>query len=178
MNNTPTIPEKADMSRPGFKGYQLEKNTSSKKFGKCPIHYILEEDQDKAKTSLILNPKEQWSQSPTEALLCAFKQLTGVNDRELAQEIINRAISAMPLSNGKEHNTNVIYQSLSDVGPKDSFEAKLCAQSTSLYAQGMAYLSRAEKTDMLPHAEFYIRSATKLLRLHNETIEMLARYRR
>ena len=47
MNNTPTIPEKADMSRPGFKGYQLEQNSSSKKFGKCPIQYVLEGDQEK-----------------------------------------------------------------------------------------------------------------------------------
>lgn len=178
MNNPPSIPEQNHVDRPGFKGHSLEKNFSTKKFGKCPMHYILEEGMDKTLPTLILNPKEQWNSSPVEALQSAFKQLTSTDDRELAKEIIDRAVLAMPATHGKEHNTNVIYQSLSDFEPKDSLEAKLCAQCTSLYAQGMAYLSRAEKTEMLPHAEFYIRSATKLLRLHNETIEMLARYRR
>ena len=124
MNNTPTIPEKADMSRPGFKGYQLEQNFSSKKFGKCPIQYILEGDQEKPRASIILNPNEQWCQSPAEALQCALTRITGTDDKDLAKEIIDRAISAMPMANGKEHNTNVVYQSLSDCEPKDSLEAK------------------------------------------------------
>jgi hypothetical protein len=59
MNNTPTIPEKADMSRPGFKGYQLQQSSSSKKFGKCPIQYVLEGDQEKPRASIILNPKRR-----------------------------------------------------------------------------------------------------------------------
>ena len=94
MNNTPTIPEKADMSRPGFKGYQLEQNSSSKKFGKCPIQYILEGDQEKPRASIILNPNEQWCQSPAEALQCALTRITGTDDKDLAKDIIDRAISA------------------------------------------------------------------------------------
>lgn len=33
MNNTPTIKEKADMTHPGFKGYQIEQNSSSRNLG-------------------------------------------------------------------------------------------------------------------------------------------------
>ncbi len=178
MNNTPTIPEKADMSRPGFKGYQIEQNSSSKKFGKCPIQFVLEGGQEKPRASIILNPKEQWCQSPAEALQCALTRITGTDDQDLAKDIIDRAIFAMPMANGKEHNTNVVYQSLSDCEPKDSLEAKLCAQCTALYAQGMQYLSRVEKSDMMCQIEFNMKCAIKLLRLHNETTEALARYRR
>ena len=132
MNNTPTIPEKADMSRPGFKGYQLEQNFSSKKFGKCPIQYVLEGDQEKPRASIILNPNEQWCPSPAEALQCALTRITGTDDKDLAKDIIDRAISAMPMANGKEHNTNVVYQSLSDCEPKDSLEANF-ARNVLLY---------------------------------------------
>ena len=59
-----------------------------------------------------------------------------------------------------------------------SLEAKLCAQCTALYAQGMQYLSRVEKSDMMCQIEFNMKCAIKLLRLHNETTEALARYRR
>ena len=83
--------------------------TSAKKFGKCPIQYILEGDQEKPRTFIILNPNEQWCQSPVEALQCALTRITGTDDNDLAKEIIDRAISAMPMANGKEHNTNVVY---------------------------------------------------------------------
>jgi hypothetical protein len=113
MNNTLSVPEKADMSRPGFKGYQIEQNSSSKKFGKCPIQFVLEGGQEKPRSSIILNPNEQWCQSPAEALQCALTRITGTDDQDLAKDIIDRAISAMPMVNGKEHNTNVVYLSTS-----------------------------------------------------------------
>lgn len=177
MENTPKL-SKNNVPRPGFKAYELEKSFSSDKFGKCPIQFVLNQNEDKIQSSIIFNPKEQWNQSPIEAMQCALNRLTGTHDQDVAQEIIDRAVSAMPLTHGKDHNTNVVYQSLSDYEPKDSTEARLCAQSTALYAQGMQYLSRAEKNDMMCHAEFYMKCAIKLLRLHNETVEALARYRR
>lgn len=96
----------------------------------------------------------------------------------VAMEIINRAVSAMPQTHGKEYNTNVVYQSLTNAEPKDAMEATLCAQSVALYAQGMQYLAQAGKTEVLYQAEFSIKCAIKLLRLNNETTEALARYRR
>lgn len=72
----------------------------------------------------------------------------------------------------------MIYQSLSECEPKDAIESKLCAQSAALYAQGMHYLSRAENTNILHQIDFFMKNAIKLLRLHNETVETLARYRR
>ena len=42
----------------------------------------------------------------------------------------------------------------------------------------MRYLNKANQADMLWYAEFYMKSALKLLRLHNETVETLNRYKR
>jgi hypothetical protein len=175
MPKTPVVKES---NRPGFKQYEFDNTFSDDKFGKCPIQCVHPKPNEKALPSIIFNPKCQWSDSPIEAMQCALNQLTGTHDQDVAIEIIDRAVSAMPSTHRQDYNTNVIYQSLSDCEPKDAIEAKLCAQSTTLYAQGMQYLSRAEKADMLNQAEFYMKSAIKLLRLHNETVEALSRYRR
>lgn len=167
-----------NVSKDGFQTHEIDNNFSEDKFGKCPLHFALHGDSEETSYSLSFNPNQNWNESPQEALKSALKQLTGTDDQILAEEIIGRAVTAMPLTQGKEQNTNSIYQSLADIEPKDTFEAKLTAQSTSLYAQGMQYLARAEKADMMCHAEFYLKYGIKLLRLHNETIETLARYRR
>ena len=50
---------------------------------------------------------------------------------------------------------------------------------TGLNAKGMRYLARAENDEnWLCHTESSIKMAVKLLRLKNETIETLMRYRR
>lgn len=175
MSKLPVVKES---NRPGFKQYEFDNEFSDDKFGKCPIQCVHPKPNEKTLPSIIFNPKRQWSDSPIEAMQSALNQLTGTHDQDVAIEIIDRAVSAMPLTHRQDYNTNVIYQSLSDCEPKDAIEAKLCAQSTTLYAQGMQYLSRAEKADMLHQADFYMKSAIKLLRLHNETVEALSRYRR
>lgn len=157
---------------------QIENRSIQREFGKCPMRFSFDEDKDGILKVRSFNPNQEWNESPAEALKSALKQLTGTEDQDVAQEIIDRAVSAMPLTHDLDHNTNIIYQSLTDAEPKDAFEARLSVQSTSLYAQGMQYLSRAEKANMMCQAEFFLKSAIKLLRLHNETIDTLARYRR
>ena len=99
-------------------------------------------------------------------------------DSEIAAEIMHRGRMAMPNKDFVEYNTNIVLQSLADSAPKDATEAKLCLQSTVLYAQGMQYLSQANACNRIDHGEYYMKSAIKLLRLHNETIEVLSKYRR
>lgn len=166
------------ISRDGFKSFELDEKFSQTKFGKCPIQFVFNGDDDTQPPSIVFNPKQQWDESPIEALKSALKILTGTEDQKATEEVINRAVSAMPQTHSQEHNTNVIYQSLANTEPTDVIEAMLYAKSTALYAQGMEYLCRAEKADGLCQAEFYMKSAIKLLRLHNETVEALTRYRR
>lgn len=161
-----------------FKKFEIDNDFSVEKFGKCPLHLTQKTVDSSIKNSIMVNPNQEWEGSPIEVMKEALYQLTGAQDLDVAHEIIDRAVTAMPLTHGKEHNTNVVYQSLTNAEVKDTLEAKLCAQSSTLYAQGMHYLSRAEKTELLYQAEYFMKCAIKLLRLHNETIETLARYRR
>lgn len=105
-----------------------------------------------------------------------FKKITGTTESELGFSILESARHALP---GNEIiAANNAIQALVDEKPQNAVEARLIAQQNALFFQGMAYLSRAENSNMLPHTELYLKSAVKLLRLHNETIEALCRYRR
>lgn len=135
--------------------------------GKCPVRFIERE-------------KFTWD----EALLRdhnsseeAIKDLTGTTDITLATEISFKGTSAIAEEKGGR-KANIAAQALADNPPQDSTEARLTLQANALYSQGMAYLNRAEQNNMIPQCEFYIKNAMKLLRLHNETVEALSKYRR
>ncbi len=105
--------------------------------------------------------------------------VVGVKDFDLARHILTRGVIAVKTStSSSEDKLNVILQSLNDMKPKDSVEASLITKATALYSQGMSYLSKLEDAKCLEHMQCYGNLATKLLRLHNETIEALSRYRR
>jgi hypothetical protein len=69
-------------------------------------------------------------------------------------------------------------KTLQEEKPKDSTEMRLILQAHALFTQGMKNLARAEEAELPYHAELRMKFAMKVLRLHNETIEMLNRYRR
>lgn len=138
--------------------------------GKCPIRVIERNGEILWDSSIFREPNSN--------IYDTLKKLTATTDSEIAAEIMCKGSNAMPNKSEFGRNTNIVLQSLADSEPKDATEARFCAQSTVLYSQGMQYLSRAEGADMLCHKEFYMKCAIKLLRLHNETIEALNKYRR
>jgi len=105
-------------------------------------------------------------------------ELVGTKYETYALEIINRGLAAMPVGKDRDEIIGPVVQALLDAKPKEPMEARLLLQAHALYAQGMKYLSRAESQDMIPQAEHFMKFAIKLLRLHNETIEALNKYRR
>lgn len=107
-----------------------------------------------------------------------LKSVMGVKDPELAWQILNAGVSALKPMCGEKDSFNVVLQSMHDMQPKDAIEARLAVQVSALFAHGLANLRRAESADMMCHADHYSNKAIKLLRLHNETIEALNRYRR
>lgn len=155
----------------------LKRNTKSKK--PCVFQVTCVEPDSKGETegknrrlgdSL---PKE-----PTGLIAGDFAALVGTVNVALADEVISRGADAMPQNRNRAHNLNVQLQSLNDLEPQDVIEARLVAQMTVLHAQGMEYLRKAENSEMLCHLEAYQKVAIKLLRLQNETIDTLMRYRR
>ncbi len=107
-----------------------------------------------------------------------YNQLAGVKDSELAQHIVRTGVQAIKSFDPNGEHVNIILQSLHDMKPKDSVEASLITQAAALHSHGMTYLWRADKAERYEHMQHYGNLATKFLRLHNETIEALSRYRR
>lgn len=137
--------------------------------GKCPIRYFEKDGKIDWNNTIV----REFFSSASDAL----KSLTATTDPELAFEIIGRGMEAIP-ENNIVKKANIATQSLADSAPRNATEARLCMQETVLYAQGMQYLIRAESENMIPQCEHYMKNAIKLLRLHNETVEALAKYRR
>ena len=146
--------------------------------GKCPIRVQLNQTKKGIKTSVQLLRHNSINQSGEENYQSILKELTATDDMEQSREIIDRAVYAMPNNLGTEHNINTIHQTLANFKPKDAIEAKLCVKEAALYAQGMNYLRKAENADMACHAEMYIKFAIRILRIQNETVEAISRYRR
>lgn len=107
-----------------------------------------------------------------------LKSVIGVKDTELAAQILSDGVVALQITCGKDEAYNVALQSLHDLKPKDAIEARFALQASALFSHGMSNLSKSAKADMMCHADHYSNKAIKLLRLHNETIEALTRYRR
>jgi hypothetical protein len=138
--------------------------------GKSPIRLVEKEGK--------INWKQPICKDINSSFSDVLKTITATTDHELASEIFDKGRHALPNQERLSYNANLALQSLADLSPKDSIEARLCLQATALYSQGMQYLSRAESSDMLCHSEFYMKCAIKLLRLHNETVEAINKSQR
>jgi hypothetical protein len=123
---------------------------------------------------------------PNLSELDVIRQVAGTKDTEIAHNILRTSFTAISAvvskAEGAADNAdkcfNIILQSLYDFQPKDAIEARLVSQAIALYQHGMSRLGKAGSSDQIPHSEAQVNMAIKLLRVHNETIEALNRYRR
>lgn len=129
----------------------------------------LENPIHEAPSQTLMNPENMDS----------LKKVAGVQYGELAIHVVGAGIDAIQCA-GYDSTTGaqIALQSLQDQKPKDIVESRLITQGAALYANGMEYIARASKSNMQSHFESYANLAIKLLRLHNETIDALSRYRR
>lgn len=143
--------------------------------GKTPIHVCEKDGKIDWKNPIIKEGEGAFSD--------VVKKLTGTKDYDLAASVFDKGRNALP-ENNYTLAANMTLQVLADGEPKDVIEARLITQQAALYAQGMRYLSRAEGAldddvfDKQGWNQIFIKNAMKLLRLHNETIEALGKYRR
>jgi hypothetical protein len=107
-----------------------------------------------------------------------LKSIIGVKDTELASQILSDGIIVLKPTCDEKFAYNVVLQTLHDLQPRDPVEARFAVQASALFSHGMANLRKSESADLILHSEHYANKAIKLLRLHNETIEALNRYRR
>jgi hypothetical protein len=145
---------------------------------RCQMFCKPSKDGEPMKIDYYLTHESQRGKPPEELYEEGISELTGSENSDLAKEIIARAASAMYSSNEYYERKNLVLQSLSEQKPKDVHEARLCAQATMLYSQGMDFMYQMSQSRQLPQSEFYMKNAMKLLRLHNETIEAINKHRR
>ncbi len=143
-------------------------------FEKCPIRSVEAKDNN---GDIIRGYKTKDKSTPVERFNI-LNSLTATQDILLSTNITAGAALAQPKTQDNSKSVNIVNQILADYEPKDSVEAKLILQEHTLYEQGLRYLHLADIQDQIFQAEFYMRSAIKLLRLHNETVEALNRHRR
>lgn len=107
-----------------------------------------------------------------------FLKMTGTSNSNIAGFLVDSTVGAFPKLGEGAYVYNVLLQGLHEMNPSDVIEGMLCSQIVALYAQGMDNLRRAANATSLEHRESYTRWAMKLLRLQQETIEKLEKYRR
>lgn len=114
------------------------------------------------------------------------KKSFGVRDRMLWTDIYYSASCALPMQKEEDYleNRERVIRSVYEEAPQDSIETKLVAQEAVLYEAALSYLGKASSvlhsgshTQHLWH-ETYMKNAIKLLKLHNQTIEVLSKHRR
>lgn len=125
------------------------------------------------------NDQNQWvSKEKTDDKNNLFKEVMGVKDSELSQIILAAAASSTFSLIGLTESLNMIIQSLHDFKPKDAIEARLAAQTAVTFQHGMSRLTKSGTSENISISEAQVNMAIKLLRVHNETVEALNRYRR
>lgn len=116
----------------------------------------------------------------------AIKQVTGTKDYALGIGTIfagAAALASLGLVNGSladnlTEGSNMVLRSLNDFKPKDAVEARLSTQATVAFEHAMNMLRRGASAETLHLIEAFANLGIKFMRVHNETIEALNRYRR
>lgn len=153
---------------------EVKRDLVAMKTGKTPLKFNLKEGENALDVTVTTDNMGDPEQIMEETL----SKLVGVKDGELARQIFDSGVRALKPFYSEAKSSNIIAQTLHDQQPKDAIEARLTVQSSALYMHGMSNLRRAENAEILMHSEHYMNKAIKLIRLHNETIEALTRYRR
>ncbi|NGX38111.1 MAG: hypothetical protein K1000chlam2_01283 [Chlamydiae bacterium] len=107
-----------------------------------------------------------------------IKETVGVNDYDFACSLITSASNALEPFLGEEEGLKTVMQSFRNLKPRDSMEARMIGQSVILFEYAMKCFRQCGNADGFSPAEATANLGIKLMRVHNETVETLSRYRR
>ncbi len=111
-----------------------------------------------------------------EIFLKRLCELTQQNERDLAFFSLEHARMALCKDESEKPRTFIL-NSLQQLQPKDSVEFSLIEQFLVLHDQGINRLARANHSDNISNSSLQINMAIKLLRLSQETLSTLMKYR-
>lgn len=110
------------------------------------------------------------------ALQCA---VSGSANDDYSCLFIAESTAALSESTRKaDFIANAFSGAMLEMEPRDIIESQLCARLVILNSQANRFMNRAACSDNSKVVDLNINRATKLMRLHNETLEALNRYRR
>ena len=106
----------------------------------------------------------------------------GTHDSDLIDKISDQIIGVCfrdgEVSEVKIREANATLAAITEMDPQDPTELMLATQMTTVHNTVMSVFSRVLKADQpIELAEFYINSATKLMRTYTAQIEALNKYR-
>lgn len=110
-----------------------------------------------------------------QAVLCAA---TGSSSIEYADELIRQVSIATGKTNIDSNLVNANIKALLAMKPADEYEGMLISRLIVLHDQYMHFMAQSIHTKNIEHRERFINSATKLMRVYNETLEALNKHRR
>lgn len=131
---------------------------------------------------LIGNSTGQRNLGLQEAAICAATGSAGkYYSSKLFTDTVSCFVTKGEATTGKDITfiTNAVLEALASFKPKDETEGMLSSHLVALHEQAMNFMSRVSIVDQTPAGiDMNINRATKLMRLYNESLEALNRYRR
>ena len=144
-----------------------EIQNKSTSFGATPVKWSKDENgQDKFEFDPTRGNKQK-----------LFESVMGVGDLALGINILLESAGAIE-PRMKDLSKDYIMQTINDLKPSDAIEARLAAQAAVAWLYAMKSMKLCGSADMLCHIEAMANLGIKLMRVHNETVESLARHRR
>lgn len=101
---------------------------------------------------------------------------TGSSSNVYGRVLLGQALSCINQKRPDTHTAAL--EALVAMNPKDEYEGMLCSRLIVLHDQYMDFMSQPATTRSEQNIDLNINRATKLMRLYNETLETLNRYRR
>ena len=158
--------------------------TFFEKFAQETVPFTLKKNVDKSTDYTILleqqfeNPNLTRNEKSIKHVAAIFAA-TGTTSLNVGRILIDGVLDAIPRSSNGAKDTETVHEALRSMAPKDLHEGMLCSRIWILYNQAMRHMSYLQHPDISQgHFDRYSNYATKLMRLHDETLEALNRYRR
>lgn len=103
---------------------------------------------------------------------------TGSTDQGFSHMLLGQAINACgDLTKDAAKNANAVMNALLEMAPKDPYKGMLISRLIALHSQYMRFMQSSNGSNDKA-IDLNINRATKLMRIYNETLETLNRYRR
>lgn len=146
--------------------------------------FKFEHTHDKEKKQINLRHVDKNNIEPTMHLgnkvRASLNAALGTEGEDYTHQAFSQLVNAhFVTEDNTSQKANAAIEALMEMKPNDIFEGQLCSKLVMLADQYNELMRRAVLADQpLEIRERYINSATKLMRLHNETFEALSKYRR